>query len=231
MIRRTEIRVTLGGSTLDGPCTSRRSSRCRRPTPPPLSPGEGSLTSVTHAADGILVTALPLLYDPNSHSLIGHVARANPHWRTAGAASVAIFAGPHAYISPGFYATKQETGKVVPTWNYDVLAVHGDLVAHDDQEWLRDLVTRLTNHHEQRRAEPWQITDAPETRYSRPTQGHRRHRADDHVGRGAGGDVQNQPERNLDGVVAGLRESAVPADHAVAERVAKLGSTNAKGRG
>jgi len=186
---------------------------------------------VTHAADGMLVTPLPLLYDPNSHSLIGHVARANPHWRAAGAASVAIFAGPQAYISPGFYATKRETGKVVPTWNYDVLAVHGDLVAHDDPEWLRALVTRLTDHHEKRRTEPWQVTDAPETYIRGQLKGI--------VGvaltitsvEGKAKMSQNQPERNVDGVVVGLRESAEPADQAVAERVTELGSTNAKGRG
>ncbi len=186
---------------------------------------------VTHAADGMLVTPLPLLYEPIRHSLIGHVARANPHWRAAGAASVAIFAGPQAYISPGFYATKRETGKVVPTWNYDILAVHGDLVAHDDPEWLRDLVTRLTDHHERHRTAPWQVTDAPET--------YIRGQLNGIVGielpitsvEGKAKMSQNQPERNVDGVVAGLRASAEPPDQAVAARVAELGSTNAKGRG
>ena len=116
---------------------------------------------VTHAGDGMLVTPLPLLYDAVGHSLIGHVARANPHWEAAGGASVAIFAGPQAYISPAFYATKRETGKVVPTWNYDVLTVHGHLVTHDDAQWLRGLLDRLTERHERDRDDPWQVTDAP----------------------------------------------------------------------
>ena len=192
-------------------------------------------TLVTATADGPIATPMPLFLDDNEGErgvLYGHLAKANPHWRLPPIGeALAIFTGPEAYVTPSWYATKQETGKVVPTWNYDVLAVHGDLVAHDDQEWLRDLVTRLTNHHEQRSTEPWQITDAPET--------YIRGQLNGIVGialtitsvEGQAKMSQNQPERNVDGVVAGLRESAVPADHAVAERVAELGSTNAKGRG
>jgi len=89
---------------------------------------------VTHDPSGLMVTPLPLLYDADRHSLIGHVSRANPHWKADGCESVAIFSGPHAYISPSFYATKTETGKVVPTWNYELLNVYGRLVAHDDAD-------------------------------------------------------------------------------------------------
>ena len=103
---------------------------------------------VSHDPSGLLVTPLPLMYDEADHSLVGHVSRANPHWHADGAESVAIFAGPHTYISPGFYATKNETGKVVPTWNYEILNVYGRLVIHDDPDWLLDLVTKLTERHE-----------------------------------------------------------------------------------
>ena len=89
---------------------------------------------VTHDPSGLMVTPLPLLYDKTRHSLIGHVSRANPHWHSDGGESVAIFSGPQAYISPGFYATKAETGKVVPTWNYEVVNVYGRLVVHDDAD-------------------------------------------------------------------------------------------------
>jgi transcriptional regulator len=179
---------------------------------------------VTHTATGLLVTPLPLIYDPSRHALLGHVARANPHWKSAGAESVAIFAGPHAYVSPGFYATKAETGKVVPTWNYEVLTVHGRLVAHDDANWVQALVTALTDRHEQGRSAPWHVTDAPET-FTRaqlkaivgielPV--------DSVVGKTKMS--QNQPDRNRDGVVVGLRESADVADHVVADRVESLGA-------
>lgn len=186
---------------------------------------------VTHTADGLLVTALPLLYDPDRHSMIGHVARANPHWQAAGGDSVAIFPGPHAYISPSFYATKQETGRVVPTWNYDVLTVHGHLVAHDDPNWLRALVTRLTDHHEQSRAEPWQVTDAPEAYIGGQLKAIVGIELTITSVQGKAKMSQNQPERNRDGVVAGLRDSDSPTDHAVAERVSDLGTTNANGLG
>src|ERR1700742_1916253 len=119
----------------------------------------GFANLVTHDPSGFLVTPLPLIY--NGHSLVGHVSRANPHWKADGHESVAIFSGPQAYISPSFYPTKTETGKVVPTWNYEILNVYGRLVIHDDPEWLLDLVTKLTDRHEAGRREPWQVTDAP----------------------------------------------------------------------
>ncbi len=188
---------------------------------------------VTNGPAGLLVTPLPLIYDKAQHSLVGHVSRANPHWHAGGAESVAIFTGPHTYISPSFYATKAETGKVVPTWNYEVLNVHGRLVIHDDAEWVLNLVTLLTDRHEAHRSEPWHVTDAPESYTQSQLRGI--------VGlelvidkvEGKAKMSQNQPERNRDGVVAGLRESDSPQDRLVADRVAAYrdGSTNANGRG
>ena len=186
---------------------------------------------VTHAPTGLMVTPLPLLYDESRHSLVGHVARANPHWRADGGESVAVFAGPQTYISPSFYATKAETGKVVPTWNYEVLNVYGQLLVHDDPDWVLNLVTTLTNHHEKRRPDPWQVTDAPES--------FTRAQLRAIVGvelivsrvEGKAKMSQNQPERNRTGVVAGLKASDEPDDQLVADRVDALGSTKANGRG
>jgi transcriptional regulator len=91
------------------------------------------------------------------------VARNNPHWRAAVAGeSMVIAHGPDAYVSPSWYATKREHGRVVPTWNYLTAHVYGELVVHDDVEWLRALVTRLTQRHELDRPQPWSIGDAPE---------------------------------------------------------------------
>lgn len=92
--------------------------------------------------------------------LRAHVARANPLWREAGEV-MAIFQGPSAYIPPAFYAQKQQTGKVVPTWNYAVVHAHGTLRAIDDPQWLLALVERLTNRHEANRPAPWKVADAP----------------------------------------------------------------------
>jgi len=185
---------------------------------------------VTHTDAGMMVTPLPMLYDEARHCLVGHVARLNPHWHATEGESVAVFTGPHAYISPTFYATKTETGKVVPTWNYEVLNVYGRLVAHDDPDWVLGLVSKLTDHHESGRVEPWRVADAPET--------FTRAQLKAIVGvelvidrvEGKVKMSQNQPERNRAGVVAGLKESSAPADQVVADRVALFGTTNANGR-
>lgn len=188
---------------------------------------------VSHHSTGLLVTPLPLIYDGSSHSLIGHVSRANPHWRADDAESVAIFSGPQTYISPSFYATKAETGKVVPTWNYEVLNVYGRLIVHDHPDWVLNLVTMLTNRHEAGRSKPWQVTDAPSAYTQSQLRGI--------VGvelviaevEGKAKMSQNQPDRNRAGVVSGLRQSDAPRDHLVADRVTAFddGSTKAKGRG
>ena len=123
----------------------------------------GTAQLVTVGTDGAPdATFLPVLWEGDS--LVGHVARANAHWRrmVEGAPALAIVTGPDTYVSPSWYATKVEHGRVVPTWNYSVVHLRGRLCVHDDPDWVRALVTRLTDHHEQPRAEPWQVTDAPE---------------------------------------------------------------------
>ena len=112
--------------------------------------------------DGLTADPLPLEFDADARVLRGHVARANPLWRAAdGRAVLAIFGGPEAYVSPGWYASKAATHKVVPTWNYALVHAHGTLRAVDDAPWLRALVGRLTDRHEAARAEPWSVDDAP----------------------------------------------------------------------
>jgi transcriptional regulator len=117
---------------------------------------------VTVGEDGVPdATFLPVLWEGDR--LVGHVARANGHWRRMvdGAQALAIVTGPDTYVSPSWYATKAEHGKVVPTWNYSVVHLRGTITVHDDPEWVRALVTRLTDRHEQPRAEPWAVSDAP----------------------------------------------------------------------
>jgi transcriptional regulator len=124
-------------------------------------------TLVTQTADGLEANHLPLELDPSPAplgTLRGHVARANPLWRTfsPGVDALAIFQGPDRYITPAWYASKRETGKVVPTWNYAVVHAYGPLRVVDDPAWLRALVERLTVRHEAGRPEPWRVTDAPD---------------------------------------------------------------------
>jgi len=125
--------------------------------------GAGDL--VTATTSGLLATTLPFVHDPavGPHgALLGHVARNNDQWRHAPVGeALVILRGPDAYVSPNWYASKAEHGRVVPTWNYVTAHVYGELVVHDDIAWLEDLVTRLTEHHEAAQPRPWTVDDAP----------------------------------------------------------------------
>ena len=124
-------------------------------------------TLVWSSPDALTAEHLPLLWqrgpgDGEHGTLRGHVARANPVWReAAGREVLALFQGPQAYVSPSWYPSKAAGGKVVPTWNYAVVHMHGRLRTVEDAAWLRTLVGRLTDTHEAVRALPWQVDDAP----------------------------------------------------------------------
>jgi len=122
---------------------------------------------VTLGSSGLNANHIPLEIDPEPApfgTLRGHVARANPVWRdfSRDIEALTVFQGPQAYISPAWYQTKKETGKVVPTFNYIVVHAYGSLRIIEDEAWLRSLVERLTTRHESGRAEPWKVSDAPE---------------------------------------------------------------------
>jgi transcriptional regulator len=95
--------------------------------------------------------------------LRGHVARANPVWKAGEGEALAIFLGPHAYVSPNWYPSKAATGKAVPTWNYVTVHAKGRIRWVQDTEWLRTNVTRLSDAHESGRADPWKVGDAPDS--------------------------------------------------------------------
>lgn len=120
---------------------------------------------VTATTDGPVATPLPLFLDENEGEhgvLYGHVARANPQWTLPPIGNaLAIFSGPDAYVTPSWYATKQETGKVVPTWNYVAVHAYGPVEFFQDPERLLAAVTLLTNRHEGKRDKPWAVSDAP----------------------------------------------------------------------
>lgn len=121
---------------------------------------------VCTGTEGLIANHVPFLLDRSRGpfgTLVGHVSRANPVWRAlaGGGASVVMFQGPDAYITPGWYPGKTAHGKVVPTWNYVVAHAHGVARAIDDRDWLLAMLGRLTHAHEAGRAEPWQVADAP----------------------------------------------------------------------
>lgn len=123
-----------------------------------------TLVSQLKDDDGVRMTAthLPLMLD--GQRLIGHIARANKHWQSLDATSesLAIFSGVDGYVSPSYYATKQETGRVVPTWNYEAVHAYGRLEVIQDTAKILQIVTNLTNKYEGLRQKPWKVTDAPD---------------------------------------------------------------------
>jgi transcriptional regulator len=128
--------------------------------------GAGLVTLVTTGPDGLDASHLPMLLDAEAAPLgrlVGHVARANPQWSAtpAGAAALAVVLGPDAYVTPSWYPSKAGAGRVVPTWNYLAIHAHGTVRFFHERDRLLDVVTRLTERHEQPRAHPWKVSDAP----------------------------------------------------------------------
>ncbi|AXJ10944.1 FMN-binding negative transcriptional regulator [Arthrobacter sp. PM3] len=163
---------------------------------------------ITATAQGMLATLLPFVFDPDAGeqgALRGHLARNNPQWsEPALGESLVIIQGADAYISPSWYASKAEHGRVVPTWNYSIAHVYGTLVIHEDPVWLASHVRRLSEHNEAGEERPWSVDDAPERYIAgqlRAIVGVEllitRIEAKNKLS-------QNRPDADIDGVVAGL---------------------------
>ncbi|MBR0831448.1 FMN-binding negative transcriptional regulator [Bradyrhizobium manausense] len=178
---------------------------------------------VTATADGPLATPLPLFLDESEGEhgvLYGHMARANSHWRASPIGeALAIFMGPEAYVTPSWYATKQETGKVVPTWNYIAVHAYGPVEFFEDSERLLDAVTRLTNLHEGARATPWAVSDAPADFIAAQLRGIVGVRIPVTRFEGKRKMSQNRPEADRVRVAAGLAASEEPRDQEVARLI------------
>ena len=124
----------------------------------------GALVGLT--SGGLVANHIPFELDAAPApfgSLQGHIARANPFWQESlpRTDALVIFQGPSAYVSPAWYPSKKQTGKVVPTWNYAMVHARGPARFIQDPSWLRAFVDKLTNRYEAGRARPWKITDAP----------------------------------------------------------------------
>lgn len=124
---------------------------------------------ITQGPGGLEANTIPFLLDPAAVAgspcgqLLGHVARANPLWKTSSTETevLVVFQGPQAYVSPGWYPSKAETGKAVPTWNYVMVQARGRLRAVDNPAAARSIVSRLTAVHEANQARPWSVEEAP----------------------------------------------------------------------
>jgi transcriptional regulator len=198
-------------------------------------------TLVAMCGDGLAANHLPMEIDATAGALgtlRGHVARANPVWRSYRPEidAIAVFQGPESYITPSYYATKATTGKVVPTWNYAVVHAYGPLRVIEDRVWLRRLVERLTDRHEAEHgratgAAPWQVSDAPAAYIDKLL--------DLIVGievpiarfEGKWKVSQNRPPEDRAGVIAGLGDGAGAVQHAMAELVRERSAPTISGRG
>ncbi|CAG1014001.1 Protease synthase and sporulation protein PAI 2 [Burkholderiaceae bacterium] len=181
-------------------------------------------TLVAPGGAELAVSHIPLLLDPahGPHgTLRGHVARANPLWRSLGGpmACVAIFQGPQAYVTPSWYASKHEHGKVVPTWNYAVVHAHGPARAIEDPAWLIAHLSAMTDVQESRQAQPWKVADAPKEYIERLMQAI----VGIEIGitslRGSWKVSQNRSQADRLGVAAGLRSRDDEASREMASLV------------
>ncbi|EIC30323.1 FMN-binding negative transcriptional regulator [Methylomicrobium album] len=189
-------------------------------------------TLITHSSDGLNANHIPLYLSESpapSGTLQGHIARANPLLGeiAEGIEALAIFHGPDSYITPSWYTTKKETGKVVPTWNYAVVHAYGVLRIVDNASWLRAQLNALTDHNEASFPERWAVSDAPP----------------DYIEKIMAAIVgvemvitkllgkwkvsQNQPTQNQASVISGLRASGLPESEAMVALV-ESGTKNAR---
>ncbi len=182
----------------------------------------GAADLVTSTPSGLTATLLPFIYVPDDGprgSLHGHLARSNDQWRLGSSTeALVIVRGPDAYITPGWYASTAEHGRVVPTWNYVTAHVYGQFIVHDDPAWTEDLVRRLTAKHEAYRDRPWSVDDAP------------RSFIEGQLRAIVGVELlisrveakaklsQNRPAADVEGVITGLRERGDTASAAAVER-------------
>ncbi len=153
---------------------------------------------ISTSEDGPVANPLPFLLDadvaPHGRLRV-HLARANPQWRLLAESPrtpvLVVFQGADSYVTPSWYETKRETGKVVPTWNYAMVQVRGRARVIEDKDWLAGQIAELTATHEAARREPWQVTDAPDAYIAVAAEGHRRPGDRHHRHHGQ---VEGQPE-------------------------------------
>lgn len=174
---------------------------------------------ILHGDEGLVADHLPLRL--SSACLQGHVAAANDLAQRDGAAVLVVFHGPHGYISPGWYPSKSQTGREVPTWNYAVVQVHGRLRVIDDAAWKRAFLQGLTAQHEASMAQPWSVDEAPPDYIAGLLSAICGIEISIERIEGKFKLGQNKTEANRRGVIDGLRQRALPVDAALAQMTAQ----------
>ncbi|MDW5264880.1 MULTISPECIES: FMN-binding negative transcriptional regulator [Acidobacteriaceae] len=180
---------------------------------------------VTMTSSGLFASHLPMVLERKlgTHGLLkGHLSRANKQWRDFQPAveALAIFSGPEHYITPSWYAEKEETGKVVPTWNYAVVHVYGHLKVIEDPAWLLEHLNALTTVHESTFPTPWQVSDAPADYVESLLKGIVGLELPIERIEGKWKASQNRSERDRAGIIEGLEELETPESLAMKALVA-----------
>lgn len=178
---------------------------------------------ITATSAGPMATLLPMFLDEKegeNGTLYGHLARPNPQWQADVVGhGIALFVGPDAYVTPSWYASKAEHGKVVPTWNYTAVQASGPVEFFDDAERLLNVVTRLTDIHEGTRQTSWAVTDAPQAYIKAQLRGIVGLRIPVAALQGKRKMSQNRPEADRRGVKQGLAMSGSSTDHTVSDLI------------
>jgi transcriptional regulator len=188
----------------------------------------GSAELVTVGVDGYpAATRLPVIWDQDR--LVFHMARANPQWTSIrdDAPALAVVTGAEAYVSPAWYPSKAEHGRVVPTWNYSAVHFTGRVTIHDDADWLLDAVTLLTDQNEQRRDQPWAVADAPDRFIEKQLRAIVGIEFAIEKVEGKAKLSQNRSEEDISGVIEGLRREGGGREHEVADSMDALRAASA----
>ncbi len=191
-------------------------------------------TLVTATVDGYHASHVPMVLKQGEGGTVleTHVARSNPHWdafRSGPAPSLAIFQGPQAYVSPSWYETKRQHGKVVPTWNYIAVHAHGPVSVIEDQAWLLSHLAELTEANEGGRDQPWAVSDAPAEFIGTLTRAIVGLRLRVARLEGAWKLIQHRPEGDRSGAAAGLSASPRAGDQAVGRIMHELEAARRSG--
>ncbi|WP_112663212.1 FMN-binding negative transcriptional regulator [Microvirga flavescens] len=183
---------------------------------------------VTLGSEGLVANPVPFILDASASekgTLRAHLSRANPQWRDFDAAreALVIFQGADSYITPSWYETKRETGKVVPTWNYAIVQAYGTMKVMDDLEWLTRQTEALTAQHEASQPQPWAASDAPASYIAAHMKGIVGIEIEISRIEGKWKVSQNRPQADIAGVAEGLRATEGEAAQRMADLVETYG--------
>jgi transcriptional regulator len=183
---------------------------------------------ITCGPGGLMANAIPFIVSERGDDVVlrAHLARPNPQWRALqeGAEALVVFQSVEGYVTPSWYETKRETGKVVPTWNYIVVQARGTVRVDDSAPWLRDQIDALTSQQEESVGSAWQVGDAPEPFIAAQMRGIVGVEMTVTALNGKFKLSQNRNEADKRGVVAGLGEQESPNAHTLAELVRRFGN-------